>query len=456
MGIRLDWEIEAEQDHRQQSAGEDPDARRKRRRGRLRFFLVLFVLLALVGAAVGAVVLRLRQVDWEAEQLMRDSVTAEITTLRLGDYNAFLSMQRSATDDWEQQQEATFARYQTLKQAQRINLTGQILDATVDGSRGRVKIEEIVDGIPYGRIWFYWRYDDGWHHVPPDYTFWGAAETLKTDHVTVYYHDVDADVAHEIALNLAQWLQTGCAALTCGVSPSLVVDIVPDPMMQIGWSPVNSPADVWTLQLPSPYVSGARLDQVFDTGMQVAAATQIADRLVGGVSPLYPADASFLQEAMSRWLVKRFAQVETNSYLISSLAQNYGDAAVGQLLQALQPASDISVISGVTGTSLDVANLDWRDFSTWRLTLESQLSAERDETNFLALYDQNDEAVRNQAYARYNAGEGSDPRSVVSAVNERDANGVPQLRAVVQVGNPPSGEEEVIFRLVDGVWKRAS
>ena len=51
MGIRLDWEIEAEQEHRQQSAGEDPESNRARRRARLRFFLVFFVLLALIGGA---------------------------------------------------------------------------------------------------------------------------------------------------------------------------------------------------------------------------------------------------------------------------------------------------------------------------------------------------------------------------------------------------------------------
>ena len=67
-----------------------------------------------------------------------------------------------------------------------------------------------------------------------------------------------------------------------------------------------------------------------------------------------------------------------------------------------------------------------------------------------------DEAVRTQAYARFSSGESSDPRTVVSVVGERDANGTPQLRATVQVGDPATSQEEVIFRLVDGVWKRAS
>ncbi len=452
MGIRLDWEIEAEQEHRQQSAGEDPEARRKRRRARLRLLLVLFVLLALIGGAVGAVALRLHQADWETEQLLRDSVTAEVALLRVGDQNAFLNLQRSATDDWQQQQQATFARYQALKQAGRINLTGQILGATVDGNRGRVQVEEIIDGAPYGRVWFYWHYDDGWYHVPPDYTFWGAAQTLTADNVTVHYHEIDADTAHAVALSVALWLQTACSALTCAPPPALTVEIIPDPTLQVGWSPAGD----WTLQLPSPYVGGARLDQLFDSGTQVNAATLLADRLLAGFSPLYPADAAFLKQAISDWLVKRFAQVETNSYLISSLAENYGDAAVGKLLQSLQPASDISAISSATGTSLDAASLDWRDFLTWRLTLEQNLDAERDETNFLALYDVTDEAVRTQAYARFSSGENSDPRLVVSVVSERDANGTPELRATVQVGDPATSQEDVIFRLVDGGWKRAS
>lgn len=452
MGIRLDWEIEAEQEHQQQSAGEDPEARRRRRRARLRFLLILFILLALIGGAIGAVALRLRQADWETEQLLRDSVTAEITMLRVGDQNAFLGLQRSATDDWQQQQRATFARYQALKQAGRINLTGQILDATVDGMRGRVEVEEIIDGAPYGRVWFYWHYDDGWYHVPPDYTFWGVTQTLNADNVTVHYHAIDADAAHAVALSVAQWLQTACSALTCATAPTLTVEIIPDPLLQVGWSP----ADDWTLQLPSPFVGDARLDQLFDGGMQFDAATLLANRLLDGFSPLYPADASYLKAAISDWLVQRFAQVETNSYLISSLAQNYGDAAVGRLLQALQPSSAISAIGSATGTSLDAASLDWRDFLTWRLTLERDLNAERDETNFLALYDVSDEAVRTQAYARFNATVGSDPLTVVSVVGERDANGTPLLRATVQVGDPATSQEDVIFRLVDGDWKRAS
>ena len=113
----------------------------------------------------------------------------------------------------------------------------------------------------------------------------------------------------------------------------MTVEIIPDPLLQVGWSP----ADAWTLQLPSPYVGSARLDQLFDSGTQVNAATLLADRLLDGFSPLYPADSAYLKQAIGVWLVKRFAQVETNSFLISSLAENYGDAAVGRCCKPFSP-----------------------------------------------------------------------------------------------------------------------
>src|SRR5262245_17072403 len=100
MGIRLDWEIEAEQAHQAHRAGEDPITARRRRIMRLR--VLAFVMLALVflGAVAGLVIWRLRTVDEEIEQLLRDTVDAEVAALRIGDLTAFLSAQCSATDDW--------------------------------------------------------------------------------------------------------------------------------------------------------------------------------------------------------------------------------------------------------------------------------------------------------------------------------------------------------------------
>lgn len=453
MGIRLDWEIEAEQEHSLHTAGEDPNAQRRRRRARLRFFFVLFLLLALIGGAVGAVLLRLRQVDEETVQVVRDTVAAEVAMLRIGDREAYREMQRSASDEWANQQDANFERYQSLKQSADITLSGRVIDAVVDGNRARVEVEEIISGVPYGRMWFYWRYSDGWRHVPPDYTFWGDARTLEKDGVTVRYNTVDELVALAVSDHVSEWLRIGCQALSCGELPRLTVDIQPNPMLQAGWSG----SDAWTLQIPSPFIAGARLDQPFDSSAQVTAATLLADRLIAGeVSPVNPSDAYFLQTAISAWLVERFAQVETGSHLISSLADHYGEPAVGLLLQNLQqPNVNIGVMSAVTGTTMDAANLDWRDYLTWRLELETQYITQQNQEAFLALYDTSDAAVRDQAYARYAAGSASASPDVVSAVVEQGT--IPaQLRAVAQVGDPPTAQQDILFRLVDGVWKRAS
>jgi hypothetical protein len=185
-------------------------------------------------------------------------------------------------------------------------------------------------------------------------------------------------------------------------------------------------------------------------------ANLLSERLVSAFTPTYPSDAYYLRQAVISWLVKRFAEIETNSFLISSLAERYGDAAVGRLLLAMQPESPVSVLSQVTGTSLDAASLDWRDFLTWRLAVEDELILSRDEANFLALYDTVDPAVRDQAYARFSSADPGEPRTVTAVIPQQNASGVPELRAVVDVGSPVTSQEEIIFRLADGVWKRAS
>lgn len=456
MGIKLDWEIEAEQ-AQVRSEGEDPEAIRRRRQARFRLLLMILFIIALGVGAYAGVQWRLRQVDQQIEQMLVDTVDAEVAAIRIGDKAAFLGVQRSATEDWLIAQEASFDHYQTLKLDSDVTLTGRVVETTVDKLRGRVVVEEILGGIPFGRVWFYWRYDDGWRHVPPDYTFWGDVKTIDAERVSVRYQSVDASVASAISSELAEWLTTGCAALACQNLPKVMIEIVPDETLQIGWSP----ASPWLLQIPSPYLKGARLDNPFDLDMQLQVANLIAERLVAqsanNVQAIYPADAYYLHEAAIAWLIGRFAHVNTDSFLVRSLAETYGDQAVGRLLQVMQPNADASVLNQVAGTfSLDEVRADWRDFLTWRLKIEDDLIAQRDETNFVLLYDTRDDAIRNIAYSRFNAGLPPEEKVVLSAQPE-NVGGMPQLRAQVQIGSGDAvRQEEVIFRLVDGVWRRAS
>lgn len=457
MGLRLDWEIESEQQFVRQASGEDPESRRKRRRRRFIILMLPFVLLLIVGAVAGLVMLRLRQVEAEVEQVVRDTVDAEIATLRIGDEQAFLNFQRSAAGDWLTQQQEVFTNYQALKIGGDIQLTGQVVSVDVDGSRARAQVQEIIDGAPYVRTWFYWRYEDGWRHVPPDYTFWGEISTLEGDHLTIRYGEVDAALAQAMHAALSGWLQTACNSLGCGELPALRVDILPDPGLKTDWAA----EDAGLLRVRSPYTGLARMDAPFDFSMQFEIANLLAERLVstvsGGAQPEYPTDAFYLRSSIVSWLVGRLVSINTNTFLMTSLAQNYGEDAIGRLLRAMPPNSSVSIFNSVTGTaSLAQANLDWRDFLTWRLSLEDELIRRGDDGSYLALYDTRDETARNLAYQRYNAGASGESRVVTAATLETAADGVHQLRALVEVGNPVTRREEVLFRLVNEGWLRAN
>lgn len=454
MGIRLEWEIESEQKRFREQSGEDPESRRLRRRRRFLILTIPLALLALLGIVVVAVVLRLREVDQRIEDVLRDTVDAEIVTLRIGDERAFLDFQRSATDAWLLTQQAAFDRYQARKLAGNIQLTGHLLDVTTDGNRARVQVQEIIDDVPWVRTWFYWRYDEGWRHVPPDYTFWGEANTLTLDTLTIRYQTVDEPLAQALQTTMAGWLQGGCDSLGCAAIPAIRIDIVAEPGLLMRWSS----EDPWLLRVPSPYTGLARADAPFDFALRFDSANLLADRLVRVASddlqPVYPADAFYLRSAMVSWLVGRYVGIDTNSFLMNSLAQSYGDEALGRLLQAMQPDSRASLINTIAGTdSLEQADLDWRDFLTWRLALEDELIARRDEGNFLTLFDTRDTTIRNTAYNRFNTGEQAGQRTVVSVTPETGADGAFQLRTVVE---SESGPVEELFRLVNGDWLRAN
>src|SRR5260221_3028785 len=114
MGVRFDWEIEAEKTRIQRS-GEGAVFARRRRVARLRFLIFVLVIL-IIFAGIGAfVVLRLDSVEHDFEQALRGTVDAEVTALRLGDFASFSAIQRSASPDWVQIQHQLFNQYQGLK-----------------------------------------------------------------------------------------------------------------------------------------------------------------------------------------------------------------------------------------------------------------------------------------------------------------------------------------------------
>lgn len=469
MGIRLDWDIEAEKSH-VQGIGEDPDAARSRRAARLRLLITIFLLLTAIAAVGGFVAYRIIETERRLEELLRDTVAAEVTALRLGDWSAYADFQRSATEDWLMTQRENFEEYQELLlRSDNVRLTGRVLDAEIDDPRARVAVEEIIDGVPYTRIWYYWRYDPqydaqgkeilagGWHHVPPDFTFWGEPRTFQTGDVGVSYFGVDEDLAVLMGNRFQEWLTIGCDALLCQNPPSLTIEIRAEDVPEMDWSIQDS----WKLQVLSPYASRARSDLPFTPEKQIQAATMLAERLVLQLSDnrraIYPSDAYFLQQSAISWLVGQFVLIDTQSHLVASLASNYGIETVGQILREVGAQGSISLISQVTGAPLDQSNIDWRDYLTWRLNLENELILRQDSENFMALYDTQDNTVRDTAISRFSqVGEGNYLVLLVQSTSPTPS-GLPQLLTTVQVsgaGDVP--QEDVVFRLVNNQWVRAN
>ena len=453
--IRLEWNIESQKTSKLDS--EDPAARRARRRHMLRLMLLIGILVGTVIAGLLLARQRLLDVQNQVELLLHDTVRAEAAALRIGDLAAFLDIQRSATDEWLNTQRATYQEYTDMKAQQDLKLTGGILAVDIDGQRGRVLVEEIINGTPYAKVWFYWRYADGWHHVPPDYTFWGEEGSIESDSLRIQYREVDETFAQQLNKTITAWLDQGCDILNCGRLPPMTIDIVTDSPKAVSWS------DESRLQMlmQSPYVHGARADMPFDMQLQLEAAKLLAERLIkaqtGNLAVSYPHDVFQLWQSVRSYLVEQFARIDTGAALVKSLASQYGTDKISQLVSHFTATADMSIIQQVIPAPIGQAGLDWRDFISWRLNTEDQLIANRAESEWFNLYDIAEETVRAAAYERYQANLPPQPQQIIRQTVQRGPDGTPQLRATVRTGAENTFRDHIVqFNLVNGIWKRAS
>jgi len=465
MGVKLDWDIEAEKGKHKEHK-EDSKQRSSRYLGVFRLFVTVIVFAVILGSIAYLVSRRWEQVNQQLETLLTDTVQAEVAALRLGDLTAFEERQRSATADWATTQRQTYDEYQQLKQSSNVVLSGRIVSTEIDGQRARVQVEEIIDGVPYVQTWFYWRYDSegenagGWYHVPPDYTFWGEESEINTDRYTIRYRDLDAEAANLLDESLNRWLDDACTYFDCGTLPFITVDIVPIPNVSVQWQ--STQQGTWQLIIPSPYTERARADIPLDTELRIEIASLVAQNLIAhtsnNITPVYASDATYLQQAMTTWMVGRFVQMNSEAYLIESLVNNYGTEVPGTVQRNLQPTSSINLVATATGvSSLAELNVDWRDFVLWRLELEDDLIERGELTTWNSLYDFSDPAVQSAAQQRYQNNFTASERTVLETSISTSATGTPQLVARVNVTRGfESGEEIVVFNLINGNWLRAN
>ncbi len=453
--IRLEWDIETQKIEKSDS--EDPQTKWARRRNLLRLFLLIAIIL---GIAVGGILFvqnRLDEVDRELDQLLRDTVQAEVAAIRIGDFDTFINLQRSATDEWLNTQQLIYQNYEQLKVNNDVKLTGNVLATEIEGQRGRAIVEEIIDGVPYAHVWFYWRYTDGWRHVPPDLTFWGEDKVIESENIQIRYRTVDELFAEQINDAVPNWLIRGCEILQCPQTPQLTIEIVPDTPEPIIWVDELN----WLIRLQSPYVTGARADSPFDIQRQILFANTIAERLMNQQTNYMavnsPHDVVHLQQAVVGYLVEQFIQIDTNSLLMESIVTQYGEDKISQLVSLFAPTADMTIIQQVVPAPLGQANLDWRDFITWRLSLENNLITSRSEAEWLNLYDTSDETVRIEAYNRYTNGILMEQPIAIDQQVQTSASGLPQLRFTIRVGTENTFRDDIVlFNLINNIWKRAS
>ncbi len=455
MGIRLDWQIEAERAY--QRAGEDPSEKRRRRLQRLRilaFTVGIILFLCFLG---GLVWLRLYTVDSQLREALVNTVQAETATLRIGDFGGYLAIQRSAPGGpWIEEQSARFKRYQDLKTKSDFKLTGNVVEAVVDGPRGRALVEEVIDGVPYRSVWFYWRYGDGWRHVPSDFTFWGDAQTINGKISTVKYNQLDAPLSQALAPRIDRWWSEGCGYVGCGETPKLTVEIVAEPVGQVRWDETKPN----TLIVPSPLAidDRARADLPVPFVTEEAIAAQVASRVfdlaTGNLRPAQTADAAWLRQMIVEWLSSTFVgrgDPDQMSF-VQSLKDHYGPSALIALVRELEAKDDIGVVGVALQQPLESLALDWRTFFQWRLNVEKTFLSRNDQAGFQALWDTaNPQALEQMRQRMSRPGEQTPQVQAVAISPGPDG----ASRATVQAMVDGKGQV-IVFRLVDGAWKRSS
>lgn len=480
MGIRLDWQVESEQTELR--AQEDPEARQRRRIAQRRLALLIIAIGSLFCLAASLVIWRLQQVDNHYRGDLIDTVEAEVTALRLGDLDAFMRIQRSRSGPFLIEQTREFETYQKLKQTHRVQLSGEVLDVAIDDKTGRVVVEEIIDGVPYKVVWFYWYYEQdssgeptGWRRVPDNFAFWGEERTLRTERTRLRYQALDEDLAQALSPRLEDWWSRGCLLLSCAQDPPVLhAEIVARPPGPAAWDA----SDPWTLIIPSPLVTRARADVPLPSDLEQTLREMVAARLTqhtaGDQALTATGDGVWIVSELGRWLSNRLIAGHTapaaDPTFAGQLVAQYGEPAIATLvntLRALGPEAPIdATIQAVSGVSLaqmsvdQLNQLDWRGFFQWRMQLERDLLAQPAlQDGFLWLYDmERADAASNATLRRQDPIYAMFDAPQVTAVGvTRDGGG--QTFAVVEYVQDRAGEqvtETAFWRLSGGTWKRVS
>jgi hypothetical protein len=380
----------------------------------------------------------LTQHETRAKDNLQAAAQAQLNALRLGQAEAYMSLQIGDDSpyalnaqgqpvlnaqgtpqpnpwaDWRALQRQTFNDYQLLKQNRRLGTRSDILSVYIDKQeerRGRVVVQESIDGQAQQAVWFYWysgarttSLDEalnegadntiGWRRVPPDAEFWGEESTIDYPHTRFTYYELDAVYAPALAQVIeAAWVSV-CTRLACPEPlPTLTVHLDPKTGLPYIWEPEGG----WRLRLLSPLMVGrVPADGSLPTDWTNSVRRILAERALNHLSGgrlFYPAEAESL-DYDTTWVKAELRDwlAEGTSPFIESLYQVFGAGAVTSLIQTWTPNTQINTLAPALSPSLaSLALLDpivlgqiaWEDFFTWRLALEkTRLQANATEAYF--------------------------------------------------------------------------
>jgi hypothetical protein len=430
------------------------------------------IVVTVLGSVLIAIQWRLNDVENQLEQDLRDTVEIELAALRIGNRQNFMDVQRSASQDWLNSQEALFDEYQQIKQ---LGEPGnyKILDVTLDDERprARVLIEQVINGQKFRTVWFYWRYNDlegeqnGWRHVPPDVEFWGAEHTLKNNFSQVVYYDLDKTLAEKIAPLIEQWWREGCTLLSCpNAVPRLTITIVPHTMPGPTWDLY----DFYNIVIPSPLIEGrANYSQLPDPQLVATLRAMVFERVVEAhtnediqASPY--TDTYWIATTAQNWLQEKVGgQEQAGSAFFDTLVSVFGADFPGRMMQNFTANTDIGFMQLALGlpvpqlTDEQINALAWSEFFQWRLRAE-QAAQGIDPEAYRTLYDTLDGNAMTVASERFaNRNPNSPIPRVVGVTINFDEFGR-RLANVAVLPNPDDSATQaiILFRWTGTTWKR--
>lgn len=371
MGIKLDWEVEAEGGW--EEIGEDPSAIAARQRRRRRFRNTLIGLLAAALLAAGGVALRLRQARQERRVELERVIATETLALRIGDRDAFLGAQTDV-GEWRRRQADAFEAYRALG----VVPTGEIVEIEVDREQARVVLRERLDEEPYLVTWFYMWEDGGWQHTIPPAGAWGATAESASAHFDATFPEADRPFVEVLLAQLDGWWRAACKLTGCAEYPPRPrVRVVTDPMAEVGWAAY----DEWTLVIPSPSMGrvpeGAPgPDPALTRTLAGIVATRWAEISTPGTGePLRPtSDLAWVEGELTDWLRHQIDPDLPTSDFLGPLADTYGPYAVPALLTALEENQRfVPALEWATGAPAADLPVNWEGYFAHRLRAEAEL-----------------------------------------------------------------------------------